>query len=97
MQEAYKVREVQKVWKKKVIRLSILAITLLVIKLITIHFAQLYPVMVEKIYSRGVYPIIRSVLTSVENSFPFSIGEILFICMVLGLLYLFIRLIIHLI
>ncbi|MBC7959450.1 MAG: DUF3810 domain-containing protein [Vallitaleaceae bacterium] len=97
LRELREVREVREAQKKKVFRMSILAIALLAFKLITIHFAQLYPVIVEKIYSRGVYPVIRGVLTSVENSFPFSIGEILFICMVLGLLYLFIRLIIHLI
>ena len=56
--------------------------------------AKEYPMFIEYYYSRGLYKIITRVLTGFTNLFPFSIGEILFLLLIVFLLYHIIHLIV---
>lgn len=42
-------------------------------------FASGHPKFIEMFYSRGIYPIISRVLTSISNLFSFSVGEMLLV------------------
>lgn len=48
---------------------------------------------VEKYYSRGLYPVICRIFHPVFNFFPFSVGDVIYIIVIIWLIYAFIRLI----
>jgi hypothetical protein len=51
-----------------------------------------HPLAVEKYYARGLYPAICFILHPVLNIFPFSLGDVVYIAVVVYLLYAAIRL-----
>ncbi len=59
--------------------------------------ASAHPWEVEKIYSRGVYPIISRILSFITGIFPFSVAEVFVCAVALGVIFLLIRAIIQLI
>jgi hypothetical protein len=46
------------------------------------EFAAAFPASTEKIYSRGIYPVIASVLSPVSNLLPFSVDDIFYISLI---------------
>lgn len=81
---------------KKFIRLGVISIVLLLLKIIVTRFALLHPALVEKYYSRGIYPLISKILTSIANIFPFSLGEFIVAAGIIGILVFFVRLFVFL-
>lgn len=80
-------------FKNKTIRargIVILSLTLFII--LMMWFAD-YPNAVERYYSQGLYPVICHVFHPVFNLFPFSVGDIIYIAVVVYLLYALVRLI----
>lgn len=57
----------------------------LLLTLISINIFSRQSDLVERYYSRGIYPIIANVLSSVSSIFPFALGEMLILVGTLGL------------
>ncbi len=74
--------------KPKIISLKRrLVITVSLFLLITLMFAlRSFPGLVEQYYSLRAYPLIRTCLQFIFNSFPFSIGDIVYVLFITGLL-----------
>ncbi|HWZ34749.1 MAG TPA: DUF3810 family protein, partial [Mucilaginibacter sp.] len=68
-----------------------LAIGILAIALYLLNVFEDYPDAVEKYYSNGFYVFICKVFHPVFNLIPFSVGDILYIVVVVYLIYLFVR------
>lgn len=62
--------------------LGLITLALLILKKGMHQYATNHEVLIEKVYSRGFYPVISKILTSIANVFPFSIGEVLFLFLV---------------
>lgn len=63
--------------KKSIIHNLAWITVLLALKFGLIYWAKHNPEMVEKWYARGIYPFIATILTTIANAFPFSIGEVI--------------------
>lgn len=74
---------VEEMHYKKHVILGIISLVVLILKNRILNYALYHPVQIEKVYSRGIYPVISKILTSIANVFPFSIGEIIFAVLVL--------------
>ncbi len=83
-------------YKKNVI-LLIFSIVLFMLRSGIKRYALDHPEQTEKYYSRGIYPVISKILTSIANVFPFSIGEVLIVTLVLIAIVAFVKLIILLV
>lgn len=70
----------------------IAAIILALLLLITFWFAG-YPAVVERYYSRGLYRLVCYIFHPVFNLFPFSVGDVIYIAVVIYLVYVFVKLI----
>ncbi len=55
-----------------------------VVALIVYQLAFYFPVIVEKIYSRGLYPVLTKVFSHITKYIPFSISEALIYLLVIG-------------
>lgn len=75
------------------IQKRILTIGLLAIALYLLSVFEDHPEAVEKYYSNGLYVFICKVFHPVLNLIPFSIGDVLYIAVVIYLIYLLVRLI----
>ena len=78
--------------KKKLIRargITILSLTLFIV--LMMWFAD-YPNAVERYYSQGFYPVICHIFHPIFNLFPFSVGDIIYIAVVVYLVYALVRL-----
>jgi hypothetical protein len=53
-----------------------------------------HPQAVEKYYSKGFYPVICHLLHPVFNLFPFSLGDLVYLAVIMYLIYAFLRLIV---
>src|ERR1700744_1879267 len=73
---------------RRIIAIAILALILVILILFAGH-----PNAVERYYSNGLYPVICHVFHPVFNLFPFSIGDIIYIVVVIYLIYATIKLI----
>ncbi len=67
-------------------------VMLVVLILLLIWFSS-YPGAVERFYSNGLYPVICHCFHPVFNLFPFSAGDILYLLVIIGLIYLFVKLV----
>lgn len=79
--------------KKKPIRargIVILSLTLFIV--LMMWFAD-YPHAVERYYSQEFYPVICHIFHPVFNLFPFSVGDVVYIVVVIYLMYALVRLI----
>ncbi|AYL94133.1 DUF3810 domain-containing protein [Mucilaginibacter celer] len=74
---------------KKVIVIALLALAIFLLMLLAGH-----PAAVERYYANGFYIVICRVVHPVLNIFPFSVGDVLYISVVIYLIYAFIRLIV---
>ncbi|MDF2546942.1 MAG: hypothetical protein K0R93_1840 [Anaerosolibacter sp.] len=68
---------------KKVKKLNILSILLLPFAVIISYLASCFPDIVERFYAQNIYPLIGQTLSCITGVFPFSIGEIIVICLIL--------------
>ena len=78
-------------WVQLKSRLVTLAVIVVLI-LLLIWFSS-YPHAVERYYSNGLYPVLCHCFHPVFNLFPFSIGDILYVLVIIGLIYLFVKLV----
>ena len=62
--------------------------------LLTLASAR-FPAITERIYSRGIYPLVATVLSTISRAVPFSLAEILLLLLFLYGLFAIIRLIKH--
>lgn len=74
---------------KKIIAILLLALAVFLLMLFARH-----PAVVERYYANGFYIAVCRVLHPVLNIFPFSIGDVLYIAVIIYLVYAFIRLIV---
>ena len=59
----------------------------LIVLAAAIKILSYYPGVVEKIYSTGIYPVIARLQRILFGWIPFSIGDILYMVLIIGLLY----------
>jgi multisubunit Na+/H+ antiporter MnhB subunit len=78
--------------KKPLISRGILVLILVFAIYLLMVFAN-HPHAVERYYSNGLYPVICYFLHPVLNLFPFSVGDIVYIAIIIYLLYAVVRLI----
>lgn len=79
--------------KKRVILLLSISLLLTISAQIAKRVGLYYPNLVEKYFSRGIYPISSKIQTSIANLFPFSLYEFVIIGLVLYGIYRISRLI----
>lgn len=75
------------------IQKRLLAIAVLAIALFMLSVFEAHPAAIERYYSDGLYVFICRVLHPVFNLFPFSVGDVLYIAVIVYLIWLFFRLI----
>ena len=80
-------------FKKHPVNSRLITIAVLVVLIFLITLLEDHPSAVERYYSRGLYPVICHVFHPIFNLFPFSIGDIIYIIVVIYLVYAFIKLI----
>jgi len=68
--------------KRRIIAIAILALVWVILMLFADH-----PNAVERYYSNGLYPIICHIFHLIFNLFPFSVGDLLYIGIVIYLIY----------
>jgi hypothetical protein len=66
---------------------------ILVIAFFLLYFLEDHPQTIERYYSNGFYRFICQVFHPVFNLFPFSVGDVFYIVLILLIIYYFIRLI----
>jgi len=74
--------------KTRIIAVVILALAIFILMLITDH-----PEFIERYYSNGLYRAVCYIFHPVLNLFPFSVGDVVYIGIIIYLLYAVIRLI----
>jgi len=70
----------------------IIGVSLAVFIFLLMLFAD-HPGAVERYYSQGLYPVICRIFHPVFNFFPFSIGDVIYVAVVLWMIYAFVRLV----
>jgi hypothetical protein len=78
---------------KRPLRLKLIIIALLTLAILLLMVLADHPLLVERYYSRGLYPFICHVLHPVFNLFPFSVGDLLYIAIIIYLVYAVFRII----
>jgi hypothetical protein len=78
--------------KKAFIKRGIIILVLVIAIYLLMVFAD-YPLLVEKYYSEGFYPVLSHVFHPIFNIFPFSFGDVLYLAIIGYLLYVFVKLI----
>lgn len=69
------------------VKSQLIAIAVLLVAVILINIAAGHTLFIEKYYSNGLYVGVCHVLHPLMNIFPFSVGDILYILVVLWLIY----------
>src|ERR1700744_1623658 len=72
----------KRILKKHSIIIAVLALIIYLLML----FAN-YPQAVERYYSEGLFPVVCHILHPVFNLFPFSVGDVLYIAVIIYLIY----------
>jgi hypothetical protein len=78
---------------RKKINVRIIAIAALAVSFFLLGMLEDYPKLIERYYSEGVYPVICKILHAVFNLFPFSVGDVLYIIVIIYIFYALFRLI----
>jgi hypothetical protein len=73
---------------KRLIAILVLALAIFMLMLLADH-----PALVEKYYSAGFYKLVCWVLHPVLNLFPFSVGDLLYVVIIVSLIFAVVRLI----
>jgi hypothetical protein len=79
------------------VRLRLILIALFSLLLVFIFSLKRYPELVEKYYSQGLFPAIRKNVLVLLNYVPFSVGDIIYMIIIIGAISGFIYLIILLV
>jgi hypothetical protein len=77
-----------KQFKIRIITIAALALSIFLLMLFADH-----PAAVERYYSNGFYPVVCHVLHPVLNLFPFSLGDVFYLAVIIYLIYALFRLI----
>ena len=72
---------------KKKVRVKIITIAALIILITLIIIFAGSPLLVERFYSEGFYPLLSHLLHHLFNIFPFSIGDLLYLSVIIYLLF----------
>lgn len=79
--------------KKKAFWMVLSSLLLIILSQVAKRVALYYPDVVEKYFSRGIYPVTSRIQSAIANPVPFSLYEIVIICLALFALYRLFRLI----
>lgn len=74
--------------KKRIIVIAVLAVIYFLLQ-----WLEGYPLIIEKYYSTGIYPVICRILHPIFNLFPFSVGDILYLVAIGFIIYYVVKLI----
>ena len=74
--------------KKRIIVIAVLAVVYFMLQ-----WLEYYPLVIERYYSTGIYPIICHILHPLFNLFPFSIGDVLYLVAIGFIVYYLVKLI----
>ncbi|WP_295655220.1 DUF3810 domain-containing protein [uncultured Mucilaginibacter sp.] len=77
----------------KTIKKKVLVVAVLVVLTFLLSFIENFASFIERCYSEGVYPVICRVLHFIFNIFPFSVGDIFYIALVIGAIIAIVKLI----
>jgi hypothetical protein len=72
---------------KRELKTKSISIAILAVFILLLMVAANYPQFIEHYYSEGLYPFICHVLHPVFNLFPFSMGDVIYIAVIVYLLY----------
>jgi len=78
---------------KNIIRIRIIAIVVLAMVIGLLDLLDNHPKFIERWYSEGIYLWICRVLHPIFNLFPFSVGDVLYLAVIILIIYYFIKLI----
>ena len=78
---------------KNVIRTRTIAIVVLAVVIVLLDLLDDHPKIIERWYSEGVYLGICRVLHPIFNLFPFSVGDVLYLAVIVLIIYYFIKLV----
>lgn len=78
---------------KNVVITRIIAVVILAAILFLLGLLETHPLWIERWYSEGIYLWICRVMHPVFNLFPFSVGDVLYMVVILLIIYYFIKLI----
>lgn len=78
---------------KNVIRTRTIAIIVLAVVIVLLDLLNDHPQFIERWYSEGVYLWICRLLHPIFNLFPFSVGDVLYLAVIILIIYYFIKLI----
>jgi len=81
------------IYKKRETVLLIISAVLILISQIAKRIGGHYPGLIEKYFSRGIFPVSSKIQTSIANLFPFSLYEFIIIALIIFGLYRVVRLI----
>jgi len=79
--------------KNNPIKRRLIAIAALIAAFFLLFLLEGYPHIIEKYYSNGFYRFICRVFHPIFNLFPFSVGDVFYIALILLIIYYFVRLI----
>lgn len=78
---------------KNVIRTRAIAIIVLLVVIILLDLLDDHPQFIERWYSEGIYLWICRILHPVFNLFPFSVGDVLYLAVIILIVYYFVKLV----
>jgi hypothetical protein len=78
---------------KQPFKARLIAIACLGVVIVLLMWLAYYPETIEKYYSEGFYPVVCKVLHPVFNLFPFSVGDVIYLVVIVYLVYALVRLI----
>ena len=76
------------IFKKRIIIIAVLAVVYFLLQ-----WLEAYPLIIERYYSTGIYPVICHILHPIFNLFPFSVGDILYLVAIGFIVYYIVKLI----
>ena len=86
----HKIRELIRGERKRLIAIAVLAFVIFLLIIISGH-----PHFIERYYSEGLYPVICHILHPVLGVLPFSVGDLIYITVIIWLIYAIIKTIKH--
>ncbi|PAW93265.1 hypothetical protein CKK33_07035 [Mucilaginibacter sp. MD40] len=78
--------------KQAYVKAGITVLVLFIVNYMVLFFAD-YPHAVERYYAKGLYPVVCHILHPVFNLVAFSVGDVLYIAVIVYLLFIIIRLV----
>jgi hypothetical protein len=79
--------------QSSILKKRIIVITILAVIYLLLQWLEDYPLIIERYYSTGIYPVICHILHPIFNLFPFSVGDILYLVAIGFIVYYIVKLI----